>query len=292
MKIKRHPGEILFDCINYLFLFLFAVITLFPFLNIIACSFATTQEILTNPLMLFPKEITLETYKYIFSTPTLVRSLGNSVFITLAGTAVNIAMTTIMAYPLAHKNLIGRKYLMLGITFTMLFGGGMIPSYLLVKSLHLLDSYWALVLPGAIGTFNLILVKNSFQQLPDSLEESAKIDGANDLFIFSKIVLPLSLPTLATFTLFYAVGHWNSFMQPLLYINDSTKWPVQVLLRQIVMLSQGGLGDSEMLDPSVVLPAQTIKMASIVVSTTPILLVYPFLQKYFVKGVLVGSIKG
>jgi putative aldouronate transport system permease protein len=160
------------------------------------------------------------------------------------------------------------------------------------KNERLWSKEQVMIISGAISTFNLILMKNFFQQLPVSLEEAAKIDGANDLVIFAKIYLPLSLPAVATFTLFYAVGHWNSFMAPLLYINDSAKWPIQVLLRQIIMLSQGGVGDEATLDAQVVIPPQTVKMACIVVATAPILLVYPFLQKYFVKGVMMGSIKG
>lgn len=292
MLKKKSLGSILFDSFNYTFLMVFSILTILPFINIVACSFATSEEILTKSFLLVPSKISFDTYKYIFSTPTLFRSMGVTIFITVAGTLINIAMTTVMAYPLAHKDIIGRKYIMAAIVFTLLFGGGMIPTYLVIKGLGLLNSYWALLIPGAISTFNLILMKNFFQQLPAGLEESAKIDGANDVIIFIRIVIPLSLPAIATFTLFYAVGHWNSFMGPLLYINDSTKWPIQVLLRQIVMLSQGGLGDGAALDTQVVIPPVTVKMACIVVATAPILIVYPFLQKYFVKGVMVGSIKG
>jgi putative aldouronate transport system permease protein len=181
---------------------------------------------------------------------------------------------------------------MLMVLFTMLFSGGMIPTFLVVKTLGLLNSYWALILPGAISAFNLIILKNFFQQLPEGLEESAKIDGCGDLGLLFRIVLPLSLPALATFAMFYSVGHWNTFFSAILYINDSTKWPIQVLLRQIVILSQGGIGDSAQFESNFVPPSETIKMATIVVSTVPILLVYPFLQKHFAKGVLLGSIKG
>lgn len=167
----------------------------------------------------------------------------------------------------------------------------MIPAFLLIKALGLLNSFWALLLPGAISVFNLIILKNFFQQLPDGLEESAKIDGANDLVILFRLVLPLSLPAIATFSLFYAVGHWNTFMAAVLYINDSEKWPIQVLLRSIVMLSQGWLDNPEAAADQAV-PPETVKMAVITVATLPILCVYPFLQKHFAKGVMLGSVKG
>lgn len=195
-----------------------------------------------------------------------------------------------MAYGLTRRDLDGRKTVNMMIVFTMLFNGGMIPAFLVVKSLGLIDSYMALILPGAISAFNLIILRSFFAGLPDGLEESAKIDGCGDFGILFKIVLPLSLPSLATISLFYAVNYWNSYFSAIMYINDSDKWPIQVLLRQIVIAASGMAADtgSDFIKP----PEQTIKMAVIVVSTLPILLVYPFLQKYFAKGALVGSVKG
>jgi putative aldouronate transport system permease protein len=198
-----------------------------------------------------------------------------------------------MAYPLARKTLPGRNTFLNMVIFSMLFGGGMIPTYLVIRELNLLDSLWALIIPGAISAFNLIIVKNFFQELPPELEEAARIDGCTELGLLWKIVLPLSKPVLATFTLFYAVGHWNSFFSALLYINNPEKWPLQVMLRQIVMLSQSAAGDMSSMDPNFVKPPdQSIKMAVIVIGTVPILLVYPFLQKHFAKGVMIGSVKG
>lgn len=290
---ERTLGGFIFDIFNTLFLAGFAVLTLLPFLHIVACSFATTEEILKSKFLLFTFSPTLDTFRYIFSTSTLGRSLLITIFITVSGTFINMFTTVTMAYGLAHE-FPGRNIIMSAIVFTMLFSAGLIPNYLLIKSLGMLDTYWSLLIPGAINTFNLIIIKNAFQQLPAGLEESARIDGANDLVILVKIVLPISMPIIATFTLFYAVGHWNEFMSPLLCINDASKWPVQVLLRQIVLLSQGGIGDSSQLQLNeiVYVPPQTVKMASILVSTVPILLVYPFFQKHFAKGVMVGSIKG
>lgn len=293
MVRDRTIGSITFDCINYSLLLLFALAAGIPFIYTIAGSFSTAQELLEKGFILFPTKFSLEAYQYIFSTSTLIRSLLVTIFITIMGTLFNLVFTVLMAYPLAKKELKGRNTIMLLIIFSMLFSGGMIPSFLVVKVLGLLNTYWAVIIPGAINSFNLIVIKNFFQQLPEGLEESAQIDGCNDLQILMRIVLPLSTPALATFSLFYAVGHWNTFMSAVLYINDSTKWPIQVLLRQIVILAQGGIGDSSDFSPEYVAPpAETIKMAVIVVSTVPILLVYPFLQKHFTKGVLLGSVKG
>ncbi len=194
-----------------------------------------------------------------------------------------------MAYPLSKSNLPGRRILLYAVVFTMVFSGGMIPTFLVVKDLGLLDTYWALILPLAINPFSLIIIKNFFQQLPAELEESAKIDGANEMQTLWSIILPLSKPVLATFALFYAVGIWNDFMSPLLYLNDSSMWTLQMFLRQVTVATDLSMVDG---DPSQLPPAQGIKFAVIVVATLPILLFYPFLQKHFAKGMLIGSVKG
>ncbi|ALS27226.1 carbohydrate ABC transporter permease [Paenibacillus cisolokensis] len=286
-------GEKTFDVLNYLVLALFAAVTVLPFVYIIAGSFATEVELMERKFFLFPRDPSLSAYYYIFSSATLFRSIGISVFITVFGTLTNLAFTLSMAYALSRKDLIGRNAVLNLVIFSMLFSGGMIPGYLVVKELGLLDNYLAVILPGAISAFNLIIIKNFFQQLPAGLEESARIDGCTDIGVLWRIVLPLSKPVIATFGLFYAVGHWNNFFSALLYLNDHTMWPLQVLLREIVMLSQLAVGDMSAMDPNFVEPPeQSIKMAVIVVGTVPILLVYPFLQKHFAKGVLLGSVKG
>jgi len=293
MSIKKSVGERVFDVFNYLFLTLFALCTFLPFVYVVAASFATEAQVSTGELFLIPDEFSLDAYRYIFANNSILRALSVSVYVTVVGTIVNLLFTTTFAYSLSRRDLIGREIILNGIIFTMMFSGGMIPTYILVKNLGLLNSLWSLILPGAISAFNLIVVKNFFQELPGELMESARIDGCSDLGVFFKIVLPLSLPVLATFGLFYAVGHWNAYFSALLYINDSTKWPLQVLLRQLIMLSQGSIGDESQLDPTFVKPPeQTVKMAIIVVGTVPILMVYPFLQKHFTKGVLVGALKG
>lgn len=282
----------LFDTFNYIFLTIVALVTVIPFLHIVVGSVTPSEDLLLNSFILIPTRIDFDIYKYIFSTNYITRALSVSAFVTITGTLFQLAMTVLMAYPLAHKELMGRKYIMAAVVFTMLFNGGMIPSFFVVKGLGLLNSYLALIIPPAISSFNLIIIKNFFQSIPIELEESAKLDGANDLKVLTRIILPLSLPAIATFTLFYSVGHWNSFFQPLLYIDDAKKWPIQILLRQIVLLSQGGIGESNQMDENFILPAETVKMATIVVAALPIMLVYPFLQKHFAKGVLLGSVKG
>ncbi|MDR6717323.1 carbohydrate ABC transporter permease [Paenibacillus sp. 2003] len=293
MNISPSRGSRIFDCLNITLLTIFALLTVLPFVYVIAGSFATQKELLLRGFILFPTEFSLDAYKYIFSTPALIKSLLVTIFITVFGTLINIFLTCLMAYPLARKDMDFRKPILMLIVFTMLFSGGMIPTFLVVKQLGMINTYWSLLIPGAISAFNLIIIRNFFQQLPESLEESAKIDGCNDLSVFFRIVLPLSMPAIATFSLFYAVGHWNTYFSAVLYINDNTKWPIQVLLRQFVILASGGIGDSTAMDADYVSPPeQSIKMAVIVVSTLPILLVYPFLQKHFAKGVLLGSVKG
>lgn len=285
------PAGRVFDVFNYIFVGFLGLIMLLPFIYIIAASFATEAEIAMRPFFLIPETFTLESYRYIFSTNTFVRSLLVTIMVTIVGTIVQLFLTVTFAYPLSRKQMPGRNALLNLVIFAMLFSGGMIPTYLVVKGLGLLDTYWALILPGAISPFNMMIIKNYFQELPTELEESAKMDGCTDIGVFWRIFLPLSKPVLATFSLFYAVGIWNDFMSGLLYINDSTKWPIQVLLRQITM-SSSAANAMGMMDPNYVPPEQGIKFAVIIVATLPILVFYPFLQKHFTKGMLVGSVKG
>ncbi|GBG11857.1 MULTISPECIES: carbohydrate ABC transporter permease [Paenibacillus] len=286
---ERSLGNRLFGIANGTVLILVAAVMIIPFIYIVLISFATEQEVLAKSFMLFPTKFSLAGYRYILSTPILLHSLWVTIGVTVVGTLVNLLMTVLMAYPLARKELYGRRLILLLVTFTMVFSAGIVPTFLIVKGLHLTNTYWALIIPSAISAFNLIIIKNFFQQLPDGLEESAKIDGCNDLGILLRIVLPLSMPAIATFALFYAVNHWNTFLNAILYINDSRKWPIQVLLRQIVILTEKGLSDMSEAPPP---PSKIINMAVIVFSTVPILAFYPFLQKHFAKGVLLGSVKG
>ncbi|WP_249686380.1 carbohydrate ABC transporter permease [Enterococcus casseliflavus] len=272
------------------FLLLFTLTCLLPFLNILGSSFASSSEIATRTFIIIPREFSLNAYRYILSTPTIFTSIGVSLFVTIVGTVLSMILTSFMAYALSRKYLHGRGIFNFIVVFTMLFSGGMIPSFILVQSLSLIDSLWALILPSAISAYNMIIMRNFFQGIPDSLEESAKMDGCSDWGVFFRIILPLSLPSIATISLFYAVSYWNTYQSAILYINDSAKWPIQVLLRQIVIVSSGMNADAASVD--VVPPAQSVKMAVIVVATLPMLIAYPFVQKYFVKGAMVGSVKG
>ncbi|GAA3401410.1 carbohydrate ABC transporter permease [Paenibacillus hodogayensis] len=277
------PGR-LFDAVNRAVLLLLALAAVFPFVYVAVHSFSDSEGLL-------PRGWTLDAYRYIFSTRTLPRALLVSVGITVVGTLLSLALTALTAYPLSRKALAGRRIALFLVLFTILFSGGMIPTYFVVKNVGLIDSYWALVVPGAISSFNLIVMKNFFQQLPEGLEEAAKIDGASEFGTFFRIVLPLSTPALATFALFYAVSNWNEYVDAVLYINSTAKWPIQVLMRNMIMMAGSSIGDSSELAGGLV-PPKSIRMAVIVVSTIPILLVYPFLQKHFAQGLLLGSVKG
>ncbi len=288
-------GSIAFDVINYALITLIAITTILPFIYIVGASFATEYELTVRPMFLWPQDMSLDAYKYVLSSNKMLQGFGNSVFITVVGTIINLVFTVSFAYPLSKQKVRGRNFLLNMVIISMFFSGGMIPGYLLVSNwLGMKGSYWAVLLPGAISAYNMMIVKNFFQGLPQELEESAHIDGCNDLVTLIKIVLPLSLPVLATFGLFYAVGHWNSYFSAMIYMSGAReKWPLQVLLREIIILANASAGDMANMDPEFVQPPeQSVKMAVIVVSTVPIMCVYPFLQKYFVKGVMVGALKG
>ena len=281
---RRSVGDIIANVVIYILLTLIAVIMVIPFIYVIAASFATEAEIQTRPIFFIPDSPTLDAYARIFDMNDMgtrvFHSLLISVCVTAIGTFINLFFTTTMAYGLSRSNLNM-------VLFTMVFGGGMIPLFLVVKGLGMYDTYAALILPGAISAYNMIIVRNFFMELPRELEEAASIDGCSDIGIFIKIALPLSLPCLATFGLFYAVGHWNNYFGALLYLEDSTKFPFQLVLRNIVMQTA-----ETQTDPNALIPEDTLKMAVIVIGTVPILIVYPFLQKHFAAGVMVGAVKG
>jgi putative aldouronate transport system permease protein len=281
----------MFGIINYLLLTIIGLITIIPFVHVVAGSFTTSAEMAAKKFVLIPTDWSIEAYRFIFSTNTIFKAMAVSIGTTAIGTVISMFITALMAYGLARRDVDGRKVIMFLVVFTMLFHGGLIPTFLVVKELGMIDTYAALILPTAISAFNLIILKNFFQNIPEGLEESAKIDGCSDFGILFRIVLPLSMPAIATISLFYAVTYWNTYMSAILYINESAKWPIQVLLRQIVVLASG-MDVSSDLDSVAPPPAQSIKMAVIVVATLPILLVYPFLQKHFAKGAMIGSIKG
>lgn len=278
-----------FDVLNIALLTGVGLLAVLPFVYVLAGSFATELEITTRPFFLWPNEFTTTSYESILSSDVIVRAFVTTVAVTFVGTLIQLALTVLMAYPLAKQDLPGRRTILSLVVFTMVFSAGMIPTFLVVKDLGLLDTYWALVLPMAINPFSLIIIKNFFQQLPHELEESAKIDGANELQVLRHVVIPLSKPVLATFALFYAVGIWNDYMSPLLYLSDTSKWTLQMILRQVT--AAASLSADE-LNSDVPPPAQGIKFAVVIIATIPVLLAYPFLQKHFAKGMLIGSVKG
>ncbi|MGG4393756.1 carbohydrate ABC transporter permease [Paenibacillus thiaminolyticus] len=293
--IRMSPGERIFQALNYFFFAIVSWTTLFPFLNLLAKSLSGEEAVLSGRVSLFPVDIQFGTYAYVLSDAKFMNAFMVSVIITLAGTALGLVMTAIAAYPLSKPRLRGRKFFILMYVFTMLFSGGLIPAYLLMHRLNLIDTLWVLFLPSMISVFNMLIIKNYFESLPDELEESAKMDGASNLMILFRITVPLSLPVFATIALFYAVGFWNDYFASMIYINSPDLKPLQLYLKELLIHSnityQDG-GHVPNIDAVMNSTPQAIQAASILVATLPILLVYPFLQKYFVKGVLIGSVKG
>jgi putative aldouronate transport system permease protein len=277
------------DGLIYLLLLLIALTMLFPFLYVFVNSFSTFRDVARGGINLWPEEWSIAAYRQVLSNVPLQRSFGVSVFVATVGTVIQLAVTAAMAYALASPHMYFRRFFLILVLIPLVFWPGMIPRYLVVKSTGLLDSVWSLIIPGLVNSFNLIVMRNYFMELPQELFESAELEGANDLGILWHIVLPLSKPILAAIGLFYAVANWNNYFGAILFLNDSTKWPMQVLLRSIVLQSQTEIAALEGVQNA---PLIAIQMATVIVATVPILVVYPFLQKYFVKGTLTGAIKG
>ena len=291
-KIRQNSAEKAFDIFNYALVTIFALLCIFPFIYVLGFSITPYREYLANPLRLIPKEPSFQAYTQMLGMSLLRTGYRNTIIITVCGTALNLFLLCISAYPLSKKNLKGRSVVMSFIIFTMFFSGGMIPNYALIRTLGLINTYWALILPGAISTYNLILMRNFISTIPDSLEESAIIDGANEIIILFRIILPLSVPAIFTFLLFHSVGHWNTYFDSVLYITRRAMWPLMLVLRELV--TEGGNMAREGMEFDADRLAQpfTLQMAAIVITVVPILLVYPFIQRYFMKGLLLGSIKG
>ncbi len=285
----------LFDVINYLLIGLACLCMLYPFVNVAAVSVSSYTAFISNPMMIWPTDFNLEAYKEIMRHPILWRSYLNTIIVTAAGVTIGVFLYLITAYPLSKKHLRGRKLFMLLIVFTMLFNGGLIPNFYLIRSLGLLDSLWALILPALFSGFSLILMKNYMEHLPEELEEAARIDGASEPYILFRIFFPLSMPIVATLGLFAAVGYWNNFFNAVVYIRSVENWPLMLFLREIIEgskmkeISTGG--NAAELGAGTV-PTETLKYATLMIVMLPILCVYPFLQKFFVKGIMLGSVKG
>ena len=297
IKVKQSKEDLGFTIFNYVLLTIFLLIIFYPLYYIFICSFSSGIAIVKNQVKLWPVGFNLDGYKAIFKYNMLVTGFGNSIFYAVVGTFTNVVITILAAYPLSRKRVPGKNFIMFLFVFTMLFNGGLIPTYLLVKDLGLLYTRWAMIIPGAMSVWNMIITRTYFQTtIPDELLEASQLDGCSDIKFLMKIVLPLSKPIIAVITLFYAVGHWNAFFNALIYLNDTKMFPLQLVLRDILI---SNTTNSQMLtnlsmDDIVYKEnlAQMLKYSVIVVSSVPMLILYPFIQKYFVQGLMVGAIKG
>jgi putative aldouronate transport system permease protein len=292
MIYKRSLSSWFFDVANHILLLLLTILMLYPLVHVIFASISDGYELMAHTgLLLKPAGFSLAAYGLVWKNPMIIRGFLNTLFIVSVGTAVNLLMTSMGAYILSRKNVYWRNHIMVMIVVTMFFQGGLVPFYLQIKFLGLLNTLWSVILAFAINAYNLIIMRTYFAGIPDSLEESAKMDGANDFVVLFRIIIPVALPVVATMILFYGVSRWNGWFYTMLFLRDRIKYPISLILREILisgsmqdMLSGTDLRDEEMI-------ADTIKFATTVVATIPILLVYPFLQKYFVKGAMLGSLK-
>lgn len=292
IKMKTSLSSKVFDVCNVTFMCLLIVIIIIPLLHVVSASFSNPSSyVLHEGLLLRPIDFCLDAYQAVLRNKNILTGYMNTIFIVVVGTTLNIVATLIAAYVLSRKNVMWNNAFMMLIVFSMYFNGGMIPFYLVVKATGLNNSVWSLILPTAISTYNLIIMRTAMVAVPDSLEESAKLDGANHWTILWKIMVPLVKPTIAVICLYYAVAHWNSWFNAMLFIREKVDYPLQLILREILIqndttaMTAGGAGDDYLI-------SETIQFATIVVATLPILTVYPFIQKYFVKGVMIGAVKG
>ncbi len=292
MQINYGKSDRLFQLIIVLFMSMIMSICIYPLLYVLSMSISDSVKIAVNPVVLFPRGISFAAMEKLFEKSTIWGYYYNTIWYTVVGTVINIVLTIMLAYPLSRKDFGGRKFITILITFTMLFSGGLIPTYMLVSRIGLYNTRWALVLPTAVSVFNTILARTFFMGIPNSLAESAKLDGANDIVILTKIILPVSKAIISTLCIYYAVAHWNSYLSALLYLSDMKLHPLQMFLVKVLINNDPMLigGYEESIDRLFV--AEQLKYAAIVISVLPILCVYPFFQKYFTKGVMLGSLKG
>lgn len=290
--VKLSVGYRIFQVFNFLFMTLVVIFTLYPFLYLLAQSFSSEGAIYAGKVGLLPVEFTTKTYQVVLSKPDFFAYYGNTIMYSIIGTIISLAGTAILAYPLSKKRLLLNKFFTPFVVFTMFFAGGMIPNYILIaQALHMRDTMWAIIIPGAISAYNVLLMKSFFASLPEELEEAASVDGLNSYGIFVKIIIPLSKPILATMFLFYIVSIWNNWFGPFLYLDSKEKWPVALYLRQIIMGATGTAEVGAASDEASQIAAN-IKSTSMILTAAPIICVYPFVQKYFVKGMMIGSVKG
>ncbi|NMO96426.1 carbohydrate ABC transporter permease [Paenibacillus lemnae] len=290
--IKKSPGSRAFDIINVILMLLLVFMTFYPIYYVLVVSLSEGNAVMRGEVSFWPIGFNLSTYALIFEDPSILQSYGNTILYTVVGTAINVICTAFCAYPLSKKEFYGRGFFTLLIVITMFFSGGLIPSYLLVQHLNMLNTIWALVIPGAISVWNMIVMRTFFQGIPQELYESAYIDGSSEFMSFLKITLPLSKPILATMSMFYAVGHWNSFFSAMIYLDEKSKYPLQIILRNMVVMGEMSNQTQELGGVYAAVTATNIKYAVIIIAVLPIIMVYPFIQKYFVKGMMIGSLKG
>jgi ABC-type sugar transport system, permease component len=288
----KSPGDKFFSLGCYVFLILVCLISLFPVIYVLSASLSSAGSVMRNEVVLLPQEITWRAYQVVIHYKGIWTAYANTIFYTVTGTAISVVLTALAAYPLSRKRWKARKILSFFVTFTMWFSGGMIPFYLLIRGLGLYDTRLGILLYPAIAAFYVIIMRTYFESLPDEIEEQAKIDGANDLRILFQIIIPLSLPTIAAIALYYGISRWNSFFWEMLLLSDEKKLPVQVLLQRIILAGQFSQDIEKSLTRGEASIPITIKYACIIVTALPIIMIYPFIQKYFVKGVLIGGIKG
>jgi putative aldouronate transport system permease protein len=283
-----------FDIVNIALLSLLLFSIVYPLYYMAIVSISDGLFVQRGEIHWYPIQINFDAYSIILSDPSIVRSYANTLLYTVLGTFINIVMTSLCAYPLSRRGMYGRKQVTAFIIFTMFFSGGLIPMYLIVYNLGLVNTIWAIVIPHAINVWYVIIMRTFFQNIPDELHESAHMDGANDLTVFFRIVLPLSMPVLATMIMFYAVWHWNSFFPALIYLNEKRLYPVQIILRNMVIVGEMATQKEQLgnTDSDFLVTAANVKYAVIIITILPIVTIYPFLQKYFIKGVMVGSLKG
>ena len=296
MKRKKITQDTIVYFINYILLTVLLVVVLYPLIYIISCSFSSGDALMSGRVKLFPVDLTLQSYKAVFKYQSIWTGYRNSIIYAIVGTLISMVLTLFAAYPLSRDDFRGKKIFTVIILFTMMFSGGLIPTYLLVKNLDLMDTIWAVVLPGAVNAYNIIVARTFFANpIPKELQEAAEMDGCTDFRFFVRIVIPLSTPIIAVLSLWVVVGLWNSYFGPMIYLNSQEKYPLQLVLRRILLLSQVNLNQSN-IDPETIRKNQylgeMLKYGTIIISTLPLMIVYPFVQKYFVKGVMIGSVKG
>ena len=296
MKKKKITQDKVVYFFNYVFLTLMLLIVLYPLIYIVSCSFSSGNALVSGKVKFLPVEPTLQSYKAVFEYSAIWVGYKNSIIYTVLGTLLSVALTLLAAYPLSREDLRGGKVFMALFLFTMMFSGGLIPTYLLVKNLGLVNTMWAVILPGSVSAYNVIVARTFFRQnIPQELLEAAKVDGCYDFRFFMSIVIPLYMPIVAVLALWVAVGLWNSYFNPMIYLNSENRYTLQLILRRIILMSQVNLSSSN-IDPARIAENQylseMLKYATIIISSLPLMLIYPFVQKYFVKGVMIGSVKG